>query len=63
MSWEVKNLMCCDASVIPNALSSNPNAMIMAVASRAGDYINHQILGATSAPTAPQEMQPAGGVK
>lgn len=63
MSWDVKNLMCCDASVIPNALSSNPNAMIMAVASRAGDYVNQHILGASSSPTAPQEMQSAGGVK
>jgi choline dehydrogenase-like flavoprotein len=63
MSWDVKNLMCCDASVIPNALSANPNATIMAVASRAGDFINRQILGAASAPTAPQEMQPAGGAQ
>ncbi len=59
MSWDVKNLMCCDASVIPNALSANPNATIMAVASRAGDYINKQILGAASAPTAPQELAAA----
>jgi choline dehydrogenase-like flavoprotein len=57
MSWDVQNLMCCDASVIPNALSSNPNATIMAIASRASDFINHQILGATSAPTAPQELE------
>jgi choline dehydrogenase-like flavoprotein len=63
MSWDIKNLMCCDASVIPNALSSNPNAMIMAVASRASDYVNHEILGAKSAPTAPQEMHLAGGVR
>lgn len=63
MSWDIKNLMCCDASVIPNALSSNPNAMVMAVASRASDYVNHEILGAKSAPTAPQEMHLAGGVR
>ncbi|HVY91274.1 MAG TPA: GMC oxidoreductase, partial [Bryobacteraceae bacterium] len=56
MSWDIKNLMINDASVIPNALSSNPNAMIMAVSSRASDYVNHQILGATSAPTAQAEM-------
>jgi choline dehydrogenase len=56
MSWDIKNLMINDASVIPNALSSNPNAMIMAVSSRASDWVNHQILGAASAPTAPQEM-------
>jgi choline dehydrogenase-like flavoprotein len=62
MSWDVKNLMCCDASVIPNALSANPNATIMAVASRAADFVNHQILGATSAPTAPDEMR-AGGAR
>jgi choline dehydrogenase len=56
MSWDVKNLMINDASVIPNALSSNPNAMIMAVSSRASDFVNRQILGSVSAPTAPQEM-------
>ena len=27
MSWDVKNLMCCDASVIPNHISSNPNSI------------------------------------
>jgi hypothetical protein len=43
--------------VIPNALSANPNAMIMAVSSRASDYVNQQILGAKSAPTAPLEME------
>jgi choline dehydrogenase len=63
MSWDVKNLMCCDASVIPNALSSNPNATIMAVASRASDFVNQQILGAKSAPTAPNETQQTGGVR
>jgi long-chain-alcohol oxidase len=56
MSWDVKNLMCCDASVIPNSLSSNPNATIMAVASRAADYVNTQILGASSAVTAEVQM-------
>jgi choline dehydrogenase-like flavoprotein len=56
MSWDIKNLMINDASVIPNAISSNPNAMIMAVSSRASDYVNHNILGAKTAPTAPQEM-------
>jgi len=55
MSWDVKNLMCCDASVIPNHISSNPNSMIMALASRQADYVNTQILGATSASTAPNE--------
>jgi choline dehydrogenase-like flavoprotein len=55
MSWDVKNLMCCDASVIPNHISSNPNSMIMALASRQADYVNTQILGATSASTAQAE--------
>jgi len=45
MSWDVKNLMCCDASVIPNHISSNPNAMIMATASRASEFVIQQILG------------------
>lgn len=56
MSWDIKNLMINDASVIPNALSANPNATIMAVSSRASDFVNHEILGATSAPTAHAEM-------
>jgi hypothetical protein len=43
--------------VIPNAISANPNAMIMAVSSRASDFVNRQILGATAAPTATQEME------
>ena len=57
MSWDVKNLMCCDASVIPNSLSSNPNATIMALASRAADYVNTQILGASSSVTAERELE------
>jgi choline oxidase len=57
MSWDVQNLMICDASVIPNHISANPNATIMAIASRCSDYVNHSILGATSAPTAPQELE------
>src|SRR5262249_58605240 len=56
MSWDVKNLMCCDASVIPNHISSNPNSMIMALASRQADYVNTQILGAKSASTAEAEL-------
>jgi choline dehydrogenase-like flavoprotein len=55
MSWDVKNLMCCDASVIPNHISANPNGMIMALASRQSDYVNSQILGARSASTAEAE--------
>jgi|GEM_PF-3304022 len=56
MSWDVKNLMVCDASVIPNHISANPNALIMAIASRAGDFVNSQILGVKSSPTAYDEM-------
>jgi choline dehydrogenase len=56
MSWDIGNLMINDASVIPNALSANPNAMIMAVSSRASDFVNREILGVASASTAAQEM-------
>jgi len=45
MSWDVQNLMCCDASVIPNALRANPNATIMALASRCSEYVITNILG------------------
>jgi choline dehydrogenase-like flavoprotein len=55
LSWDVQNLMCCDASVIPHHISSNPNATIMAVASRAADFVNTQILGAGSEVTAEAE--------
>jgi choline dehydrogenase-like flavoprotein len=55
LSWDVKNLMCCDASVIPHHISSNPNAMIMAVASRAADFISTQLLGAGPEVTAEAE--------
>jgi len=43
--------MCCDASVIPNHISSNPNSMIMALPA-GSDYVNAEILGAKSASTA-----------
>jgi choline dehydrogenase-like flavoprotein len=55
MSWDVKNLMCCDASVIPNHISANPNATIMALASRAADFVSTQILGAGPEVTAEAE--------
>lgn len=55
LSWDIKNLMCCDASVIPHHISSNPNAMIMAVASRAADFVSTQILGAGFEVTAEAE--------
>jgi choline dehydrogenase len=45
MSHDYANLMCCDASVIPKDISSNPNAMIMAIASRASDFVIREILG------------------
>ena len=45
MSHDIENLMCCDASVIPNHISANPNATIMAVASRASEYVITNILG------------------
>lgn len=56
MSWDVQNLMVCDASVIPNHISSNPNAIISAIASRCADYVNRQILGVSSTPTAQDEL-------
>lgn len=51
MSWDVGNLMCCDASVIPNHISANPNATIMAVAARASDYVITHVLGKTLKPS------------
>jgi choline dehydrogenase len=58
MSHDVKNLMCCDASVIPNAISANTNAIIMAIADRAADFVNSQILnGPSKAATAPQRVE------
>ncbi|GAB4109082.1 MAG: GMC family oxidoreductase N-terminal domain-containing protein [Acidobacteriota bacterium] len=56
LSWDIQNLMCCDASVIPHHISSNPNAMIMAVASRAADFVNTQLLGAGPEATAEAEL-------
>jgi choline dehydrogenase-like flavoprotein len=56
MSFNIKNLMCCDASIIPNHISSNPNAMIMALASRCADFVNSEILGARSASKAIDEL-------
>lgn len=58
MSWDIQNLMCCDASVIPNHISANPNATIMAVASRCSEYVITNIFG-QKLPTAPP--QPAFG--
>ncbi len=48
MSHDIENLMVCDASVIPHQISANPNAMIMSIAARAGEFVNREILHATS---------------
>ena len=45
MFWGVDGLMVCDASVIPNHISANPNATIMALANRSSEYVITQILG------------------
>jgi len=45
MSHDIDALMCCDASVIPNHISSNPNSMIMSIASRASEFVITDILG------------------
>jgi choline dehydrogenase-like flavoprotein len=52
MSHDIKNLMCCDASVIPNAISANTNAITMAIGARAAAFVNSQILNAPSGKTA-----------
>jgi choline dehydrogenase-like flavoprotein len=44
MSHDIANLMCCDASVIPNHINANSNAMVMAVASKCAEFVNRQIL-------------------
>ena len=57
MSHDIQNLMCCDASVIPNHISANTNAITMAIGSRAADFVNSQILDRGSgAKTAAQEV-------
>jgi len=50
MSHDIDGLMICDASVIPNHISSNPNATIMATASRASEFVITNILGKTINP-------------
>ena len=54
MSWDIQNLMCCDASVIPNHISANPNATIMAIASRASEYVITNIFGKALSTAPPQ---------
>jgi choline dehydrogenase-like flavoprotein len=56
MSHDFENLMVCDASVIPHHLSANTNALIMAIASRASDFVNSQILNTPAGPAAVQEV-------
>jgi choline dehydrogenase-like flavoprotein len=50
MSFDIANLMCCDASVIPHHISSNPNSIIMALASRASEIAVTEVLGKTIRP-------------
>jgi len=45
MSHDIDGLMLCDASVIPNHISANPNATIMSIASRASEFVITEILG------------------
>jgi choline dehydrogenase-like flavoprotein len=52
MSWDIQNLMCCDASAIPNHISANPNATIMALSGRAADFVITNVLGKTIKPSA-----------
>jgi choline dehydrogenase len=59
MSWDVKNLMLCDASVIPHHISSNPNAMIMALADRAAQWAIPNVLGGKLPSAQPAPEQPA----
>jgi choline dehydrogenase-like flavoprotein len=66
MSWNVKNLMCCDASVIPHHISSNPNSMIMALADRASAWAITNILGGklpAAEPVNEAVRRPAGEVQ
>jgi choline dehydrogenase-like flavoprotein len=70
MVHELDGLMCCDASVIPHHISSNPNSLIMALANRASEHVITEILGKTINPefhvSLPQPSQSdetlAGGV-
>ena len=56
MSHDVENLMCCDASVIPNHISANTNAITIAIANRASDFVNSQVLDRSSSTTAIHEV-------
>ena len=56
MSFDVKNLMVADASIIPHHISANTNALVMAIGARAGDYVNKQILGVKANAIAESEV-------
>ena len=62
MMHELDGLMCCDASVIPHHISSNPNSLIMALAHRASEFVISDVLGKTINPefhvSLPQRPQP-----
>jgi choline dehydrogenase-like flavoprotein len=51
MFWGLDGLMLSDASVIPNHISANPNATIMALSDRNADYVITQVLGKTINPS------------
>jgi choline dehydrogenase-like flavoprotein len=51
MMHGLDGLMCCDASVIPHHISSNPNSLIMALAHRASEFVITQVLGRAIDPT------------
>ena len=50
MSFDVENLMCCDASVIPADIGASPMATVMAIAGRAAEFVVTQVLGKTLKP-------------
>jgi choline dehydrogenase len=58
MSHDIQNLMVCDASIIPAPIHANTNAITMAIAARAGDFVNTQILGVKASAVA-ASVQPA----
>jgi len=57
MSHDIGNLMCCDASIIPEFISANTNALTMAIGARAADFVNSQILNGPSGPSAAEALE------
>jgi choline dehydrogenase-like flavoprotein len=51
MFWGLDGLMISDASVIPNHISANPNATIMALSDRNANFVITQILGKSINPS------------